>query len=824
VSGASIESIALVPVSPSLPFGTSATLSAIASLNDGATFDVSSRVIWSSSNPAVASVSNSPGSQGSVSALAPGSTTISVVEPNSGVTQSEVLRVTGAVLSNITVAPASALDPLGTTRQLIATGIYSDGSTVDLTQSATWASSAGAITVSNPPGASGLVTALAPGSATISATDAASGISGQTTLTVSAAILQSLSVTPPNASFPAGTNSAFRASGAYSDGSTLDLTNTVTWSSSTAVASVSNAPGSSGLTTGLSVGNATIIATDPSTQIAGTASANVTAPIPTSLQITPQSLQMSLRDVQALTATLSFSDGSSADATTSVSWSSTANVSVTAGAVSAVTTGTATVTATDPGSGLVATASVTISVGKPTSIVAGAFHTCALLDSGLVECWGNNQNGELGDGTTNDSSTPVLVKNLTNVFAIVAGAYHTCALRGGSVYCWGHNQYGQLGSVPSTTAPYAMPVPTPVANLAGVTSLGAGAFHTCAVLINGNVVCWGFGGNGELGNGDTASSGTPVPVSGLTFVTGIVAGGEATSGGHTCALLAGRTISCWGYNGFGELGDGSTTNRSTPRPVSNLSQLPAATIAAHSDITCATFYDGGSERCWGNGGFYALGNGSTVNSSVPVSPALPKGAIMTPGTLHGCARLLDGTVSCWGYNGQGELGNGSFDDAPVPVPVSDLVGSFVQKLTAGDNHTCALVQDDNNPIQCWGYNHSGELGDGTTQTSPVPVMVVAGSGSLSSPLPCPPSLALCDGTCIDPQTDAENCGACGNSCDSTNGALITSCGAGHCVSSCAPGFTACNGACVNALNDPNNCGSCGTTCPSSEICQSSSCQ
>ena len=152
-----------------------------------------------------------------------------------------------------------------------------------------------------------------------------------------------------------------------------------------------------------------------------------------------------------------------------------------------------------------------------TAIAAGQYHTCALITGGTVQCWGHNAHGELGTGTNNDSNVPVTVTGLTGATAIAAGQDHTCALiSGGTVQCWGHNHYGQLGNGNiNNSPPYGSYVPVNVFGLTGVTAITAGADHTCALLSGGTVQCWGYNLYGQLGNGSPYPAIVPVSVSGL---------------------------------------------------------------------------------------------------------------------------------------------------------------------------------------------------------------------------------------------------------------------------------------------------------------------
>jgi len=350
------------------------------------------------------------------------------------------------------------------------------------------------------------------------------------------------------------------------------------------------------------------------------------------------------------------------------------------------------------------------------AIQAGYGHTCALTEIGGVKCWGWNSNGQLGDGTTTDRLTPVDVSGLTTgVLAISVGDYHTCAIVDtGEVKCWGYNVSGQLGD--GTTSNRSTPM-----NVSGLTSevtaITASYMHTCALTSDGRVKCWGKNDYGQLGNGTNTNSSTPVDVDGLTNETiGINAGF-----GHTCALTASGVVSCWGYNSEGQLGDGTNTNRSTPVDVVGLSS-EVITVSAGSGHTCALTSTGGV-KCWGDNDYGKLGDGLITDRLTPVDVlGLTSGMNnVSSGNYHSCALTTEGGIKCWGENAFGQLGDGTVTSHSTPVEVGELMSGVIA-VSAGQDHTCALTEASR--VKCWGSNEYGQLGDGTTDNRLTPVDVV----------------------------------------------------------------------------------------------------
>ncbi len=320
VTAATLVSVEVSPTEPSIPRGTAQQFVATGIYSDRSTQDLTTQVVWSSSNVSVADISNAADSNGFASALTAGSTVIHAALGNmSGTT---TLDVTAAVLTSIQVDPIDTAIPMEVSQQFTATGIYSDDTMQDLTQQVTWSSSAeGVAVVSNASSSRGLATPAGAGTSIISAT--LNGLTGSTNLEVSSATLQSISLDPLNSRIAMGTTQQFTATGNYSDGSTYDLTDFVTWSSSSgSVASVSNAAGSKGLATSVSAGSTTIQAVSGS--IHSSTSLTVTTATLRSISITPSNPQIALKTTFQLTAIGTFSDHSTQDLTSSVTWSTSA--------------------------------------------------------------------------------------------------------------------------------------------------------------------------------------------------------------------------------------------------------------------------------------------------------------------------------------------------------------------------------------------------------------------------------------------------------------------------------------------------------------------
>ena len=355
-----------------------------------------------------------------------------------------------------------------------------------------------------------------------------------------------------------------------------------------------------------------------------------------------------------------------------------------------------------------------------TSIAVGTYHTCAVI-AGAVLCWGENENGELGDGTTVDRPVPTQVSGLDSGATIVTPY---CAVVQGGVKCWGKNDYGRLGD--GTTTNSLKPVQV-VGLTSGVTDLCGGLYHTCAVQ-DGKAWCWGSNASGQIGDGTLETRTIPVQVQGLPSPVTAV-----SCDAHTCAVADGGVF-CWGYNQGGEIGVGNNAGPfKTPMQVTNLPPGSGATaVAAGYERTCAVVK--GAAWCWGKNQAQALGLGTEFQDVqwAPIAvPGLDEGVTRIYASkqqLNSCV-IANGGVQCWGLPWTAEsLGHGRYSSA---VPVSVVSGgSGVVALAVGDGHSCAATEYS---MKCWGANYHYQLGDGTSVDRMRPVGVLGYDGPAPEP-------------------------------------------------------------------------------------------
>jgi len=314
-------------------------------------------------------------------------------------------------------------------------------------------------------------------------------------------------------------------------------------------------------------------------------------------------------------------------------------------------------------------------INNAREVMAGYQHSCAVLEDGSAKCWGWGNGTQLGNNDHSNQLTPVPVSNISSAVKITGGENSSCALLdNGSVKCWGKTEYYQLGSDNQNTY---QPTPDYVNNLTSAISIEGFSISTCTILDNGSVNCWGYGGYGQLGdgvvvmtNGLAYKTNTPVAVSNITNASNISMGHY-----HACALLDNGSVNCWGKGEFGQLGNGTTSTSAVNTPVYVSDISTAISISAGYAHTCAIL-SGGTIKCWGGGAGGELGNGSTSNQSTPVSVSNINNAIaISSGYNHTCALLSDRSIKCWGSGNAGQLGNGSDANQFIsPVLVSGFGG------------------------------------------------------------------------------------------------------------------------------------------------------
>ena len=347
-------------------------------------------------------------------------------------------------------------------------------------------------------------------------------------------------------------------------------------------------------------------------------------------------------------------------------------------------------------------------------VSTGLSHACAVRADGRVACWGRNDSGQLGDGSTTSSTVPVAVPGVWNAVQVSAGFHHTCAARDdGHVVCWGDNAKGELGNGSTTNSLTAVMV----AGVSTAVQVAAGYDFSCALLEDGTARCWGANSLGQVGNDAPANSSVPVTVP--ATVVGLAGAVQISAGNaHACAVIDDGTVDCWGSNSGAQLGDGTFVD--SPVPVEVLDLTTAVEVAAGSAHSCALL-DDGSVACWGDGSSGQLGAaGLVANSAVPLPVVgLTTAVEIAAGGSDSCALRLEGTTVCWGANGWGQLGNGSTVNSQVPVGVTGI--SNAVQVATGYGFSCALL--DTPSVTCWGYNGWGQLGNGSTANSTTPVGV-----------------------------------------------------------------------------------------------------
>ncbi len=377
--------------------------------------------------------------------------------------------------------------------------------------------------------------------------------------------------------------------------------------------------------------------------------------------------------------------------------------------------------------------SKTIMVDNSLISTSSGTHTCTCVDQSAM-CWGLNIIGQLGySAPIGYSAFPGFVTNmLAKSLQPTVGGNHSCARFLSDAYCWGNDSSGQLGNGAGVNSSQT---PTLVTGLsANPLNLAAGSNHTCALLKNGQVQCWGINSSGQLGNNTTINSQIPVTV--VTTINGITSPltdvvGLTSKADHTCAIKRSGTNSfvgvCWGLNSNGQLGNSTTVNSSKAVLISNQGTF-VTKISAGVSHTCALMVVSGATkvRCWGSRANGAIGSGSTVgNALTPVTVVTTGGKPkdVAAGGNHSCARLGTNQLQCWGKNNNGQLGIGNTVDQLIPANVILAPSTFAgQALNAGNGYTCTMLNTSSDYF-CWGVNDFGQLGNGTFVNSSLPTAV-----------------------------------------------------------------------------------------------------
>jgi uncharacterized protein YjdB len=859
VDSATLRALAITPPQATVLPGLTEAFVVTGTFSDETTQDLTDTATWSSSNSAVATVSNATVTAGVATGVGAGTATIKAVVGRKSA--SATITVATAALTAIAVTPAVSSLPNGTTTALVATGTYADNTTRDLTSVVTWSSSApGVAFVSNASGSRGLVTALSLGTTTITATDATTGLSGSSTLTVTSAVLLGLSLNPPTASVALGLAQAFTATGTFSDSTSRDLTSSVTWSSSSpAVAVVSNdsAAGSAGIASTLSVGSTIVSALDPVTGVTASASLTVTSAVLESLAISPPSASVPNGQSQAFTATGTYSDGSTQVITAAVTWSSSgpsatvSNAQGSIGLATAVSTGTATITAVDPSTGVQGTATLTTTAAALESIQV-------LLQAFGIQVGQTLQlkaTGTYGDGSTLDLTQAVTWSSSDATVTSISNATGNAGIVMG---------IGAGAATISATDPA-----TGIAGNASVTVSAIGAFAVVQSTIGSEGGQISADGAAVLTVPAGAVSSPTVfaalrvssePIydfepHGLTFAVpptlALDYAGADLAGADPTTLSVGwfdsgtwnplpsmvrtdtQTLSAQlpHFSLFGPVGvyggcSPYCTNSASPAvpcyTTQGLTYCPNATFGAGAasiavvpvTISVAFSLDLGStialdlgESAFANSGYQLSLATTGVDGSAQSNALYPFGAdsSVTEDTDSQTSQVN----SVFGASLTAPVQTFKLNFAPGSVTTFSPLKLAIDGIAADGTKFC-LVRRSGDVAR---YDCSGTDCDfATLSQSAASLLFVAGEGC--GPVECVNGGMPCAPGCIDAQTDNANCGACGHACTGN-----LTCSSGVC---CAPGQAVCNGACVDLQSDPKNCGACGTAC-TSNACSNASC-
>lgn len=647
----------------------------------------------------------------------------------SSVTVPFTTATTGA-LATISVTPNPVTLGSNTLQRFTAEGKDALGNVVAVAP--TWSVAAGGGTVDS----SGLFMAGGEAGTFVNTVQASSGgISGQATVTVTARTLATITVTPNPVWLAVNGNQQFSAEGRDADGNPIGISEA--WSVTGGGGSIT----SSGLFTAGGVAGTFVNTVQASSGgISGHATVSVTTRTLADVIVTPEVATLAANGTQQFSAV--GRDAAGIPVAITPTWrvhndggTITSSGLFTAGSVPGLfiwtveadaegISGNATVSVTpEPGAGLLFAA-----------VTAGGQHSCGVAMGGVAYCWGDNTHGALGNGTMASSSTPVAVSLEVPFYLLSAGGTHTCGTSPSPwvdnfvTRCWGGNGSGQLGdgTTIDRTSPQALDSLVVIGAI-----ISSGLNHTCLFdfWAIGFDLCWGANDRGQLDDGTTIGKPGPVEIRRVSYTPfGLVTAG----GSHTCAEAGGQNYPsfawyCWGANGNGQLGDGTTIDRTSWVLVGGGMSFAEGGVSAGAQHTCGI--SAGAAYCWGLNSNGQLGDGTTTQRT---SPTLVTGGLnfveLSSGASHTCGITAAGAAYCWGLNSNGQLGDGTTTQRLSPVPVAGGLTFAVPErfpyagtLSAGRSHTCGVTTT--GATYCWGANEHGQLGNGTTLDSPVPVKV-----------------------------------------------------------------------------------------------------
>jgi alpha-tubulin suppressor-like RCC1 family protein len=348
-------------------------------------------------------------------------------------------------------------------------------------------------------------------------------------------------------------------------------------------------------------------------------------------------------------------------------------------------------------------------LGPWRQVAASTWHTCAINTGNSLYCWGNNDSGQIGNGTSGGNQlNPFRVAAAGVWSSVSAGDSHTCGITTAkNLYCWGNNQYGQIGNGNTSNTPQLSLYRV---GAAGVwSSVSAGGGHTCGITTAKSLYCWGRSEFGQIGAGSNGSS-EPTPLRvGAAGVWAVAEAGE----NHSCGVTTAKNLYCWGENGFGEIGKGTTGGTQT-----TLYRVAAAgvwaTVSATSVNTCG-ITTAKNLYCWGWDDFGQVGDGTSGFDNNRPSPyrvaAAGVWATVSAGYGHTCGITTAANLYCWGNNGSGQIGNG-IADGTHPALYRVAAAGVWARVAAGGSHTCGITTASN--LYCWGNNDFGQIGNGSS--------------------------------------------------------------------------------------------------------------